>query len=91
MWTKMVPVWLLKPSPPPPGPQIAKDVNVSTYEKLIIYRYCFSLLFLCMQCDEVFMTLQYLWIQHMVPQDPPTPPPPPQKKKLGPPPPPPPE
>ena len=26
MWTKMDPVWLLKP--PPPGPQIAKDVNV---------------------------------------------------------------
>ena len=74
--------------PPPPGPQIAKDVNVSTYEKLIIYWYCFSLLFLCMQCDEVFMTLQYLWIQHMVPQDPP---PPPKKKKLAPPPPPPPE
>ena len=73
------------PPPPPPGPQIAKDVNVSTYEKLIIYRYCFSLLFLCMQCDEIFMTLQYLWIQHMVPQDPP----PPQKKEVRPPPPPP--
>ena len=26
MWTKMGPVWLLKP--PHPGPQIAKDVNV---------------------------------------------------------------
>ena len=30
------------PLPPPPGLQIAKDVNVFTYEKLIIY--CFSLL-----------------------------------------------
>ena len=38
------------------GPQIAKDVNVfHIYEKLIIY--CFSLLYLCLQCDEVFMTL----------------------------------
>ena len=43
--------------PPPPGPQIAKDVNVFTYEKLIIH--CFSLLYMyiCLQCDEVFMTL----------------------------------
>ena len=37
------------------GPHIAKDVNVITYEKLIIY--CFSLLYLCLQCDDVFMTL----------------------------------
>ena len=41
----------------------------STYEKLIIY--CFSLLYLCLQCDEVFVTVYYLWIQHTVPQDPP--------------------
>ena len=41
----------------------------STYEKLIIYSFCW--LYLCLQCDEVFMTLQYLWIQHTVPQDPP--------------------
>ena len=46
------PVWLLKlPPPPPPGPQIAKDVNVC---HIIIY--CFSLLYLCLQCDEDFMT-----------------------------------
>ena len=34
--------------PPPPGLQIAKDVNVSTYEKLIIY--CF---FLCTYVSSV--------------------------------------
>ena len=53
MWTKMgqSDYWS---SPPPPGPQIAKDVNVATYEKRIIY--CFSLLYLCLQCDEDFMT-----------------------------------
>ena len=56
------------PPPHPPGPQIAKDVNVLTYEKHIIH--CFSLLHVCLQCDEVFMTLYYLWIQHTVPQDP---------------------
>ena len=47
MWTKMDPEGLLKL--PPLGPQIAKD------EKLIIH--CFSLLYLCLQCDDVFMTL----------------------------------
>ena len=41
--------------PPPSGPQITKDVNVFTYEKLIIH--CYSLLYICLQCDEVFMTL----------------------------------
>ena len=30
----------IKAPPPPPGPQIAKDVNVFTYEKLIFH--CFS-------------------------------------------------
>ena len=54
--------------PNSPGPQIAKDVNVFTYEKLIIY--CFSLLYLCLRCDEIVVTLLYLCIQHMVPQDP---------------------
>ena len=28
MWTKMGPVWLLKP-PPPPGPHLAKDVKTN--------------------------------------------------------------
>ena len=32
----MVTVWLLNPSP---GPKIAKDVNVFTYEKLIVPRH----------------------------------------------------
>ena len=60
MWTKIGPVWLLKPGPPPPpGPQIAK--NVFTYEKLIIH--CYSLLYICL------MTLKYLMIQHTIPQD----------------------
>ena len=57
MWTKMCPVWILKPPPPPPPrtPHLAKDVNVFTYVKLIIH--CFSLLYICIQCDAVFMTL----------------------------------
>ena len=53
--------------PPPSGPQIGKYVNVFIYEKLIIH--CFPLC-LCLQCDEVFMTLWCPWIQHTVPQDP---------------------
>ena len=39
---------------PPPGPKLAKYVNVFTYEKLIIN--CFPCI--CRQCDEVFMTLR---------------------------------
>ena len=50
------PSLIIEAPPPPPGPQLAKYINVSTYEKLIIYQYCFSLLYLCLQCDEVFMT-----------------------------------
>ena len=64
------PSLIIEAPPPPPAPLTqAKDVNVFTYEKLIIY--CFSLLYLCLQCDEVFMKPLYLWIQHTVPQDPP--------------------
>ena len=64
------PSLIIEAPPPHPGPHISKYVNVFTYEKLIIY--CFSLLYyLCLQCDEVFMKLLYLWIQHTVPQDPP--------------------
>ena len=37
MWTKMGPVWLFKHPPPPPGPHIAKDVNIFTY---ICKTYC---------------------------------------------------
>ena len=37
----------------------------------ILVIHCFSLLYLCPQCDEVFMTLWYpCWIQHSFPQDP---------------------
>ena len=43
--------------PPPPPPQAPinsqRYLMFSTYDKLIIY--CFSLLYLCLQCDEVFM------------------------------------
>ena len=39
---------------PPPGPQIAKDVNVFHICKT--YYLLFSLLYLCLQCDKVFMT-----------------------------------
>ena len=50
------PSLIIEASPPPTqAPQIAKDVNVFQIWKLIIY--CFSLLYLCLQCDEVFMTL----------------------------------
>ena len=35
---------LIIEAPPPPGPQIAKYVNVFTYEKLIVQ--CFSLLYM---------------------------------------------
>ena len=59
MWTKMVQSDYFEAPPPPPahphGPQIAKDVNVFPYEELIIHYV--SLLYLCLQCDEVFMTL----------------------------------
>ena len=34
------PSLIIKAPPPPPSPKIAKDVNVFTYEKLIIH--CFS-------------------------------------------------
>ena len=45
------PSLIIEASPPPPGPQIAKDVfHIWTYYLL------FSLLYLCLQCDEVFMT-----------------------------------
>ena len=60
---------IIEAPPPHPGPHISTDVNVFTYEQLIIY--CFSLLYLCLQYDEVFMKRLYLWIQHTVPQDPP--------------------
>ena len=41
---------------PPPHHWAPKDVNVFTYEKLIIH--CFFLLYIhvCLQCDEVFST-----------------------------------
>ena len=56
----MGPVWLLKPSliieaPPTQAPKQPKMLMFSTYEKLIMY--CFSLLYLSLQCDEVCMTL----------------------------------
>ena len=53
MWTKMGPVWLFNP-PPPPGPPYSQRC-FHIYVKLIIH--CFSLLCICIQCDEVFMTL----------------------------------
>ena len=49
------PSLIIEAPPPPPRPQVAKDVNVFTYEKLIIH--CYSLLCICLQCDEVFMSL----------------------------------
>ena len=48
-------VFKLFPLIVPLGPQITKDVNVFSDEKLIIH--CYSLLYICLQCDEVFMTL----------------------------------
>ena len=68
MWTKMgqSDYW----SSPPPGPQIAKDVNVFHIWKTY-YLLFFFIVLICLQCDEVFMTLWYLWIQHTLPQDPP--------------------
>ena len=75
MWTKMGPSLIIE-APPPPGPHIAKDVNVFTYEKLIIC--CFSLLYLCLQCDEVFMTLSASVFNIRFPRTPP----PQIKKKL---------
>ena len=45
---------IIEASPPPPCPQIAKDVNVFHIWKT--YYLLFSLLYLCLQCDEVFMT-----------------------------------
>ena len=58
------PSLIIEASPPPPGPQIAKDV----FHIWKTYYLLFSLLYLCLQCDEVFMTFYYLWIQHTVPQ-----------------------
>ena len=52
------PSLIIEASPPPPHPgppNSQKMLMFSRYEKLIIY--CFSLLYLCLQCDEVFMTL----------------------------------
>ena len=50
------PSLIIEAPPPPRGPHLAKDVNVFTYYvKLIIH--CFSLLYICIQCDEVFVTL----------------------------------
>ena len=37
------------------GPSLIIAAPPPTYEKLTIY--CFSLLYLCLQCAEVFMTL----------------------------------
>ena len=51
MWTKMGPVWLLKPPPPPQAPKHSK--MFSTYEKLIIY--CF----LC--CTYVSSVMRSSW------------------------------
>ena len=49
MWTKMGPVWLLKPPPPPhPGPQIAKDVNVFHIWKTYYLLFFFVVLIMLM-------------------------------------------
>ena len=49
------PSLIIETSPPlPPGSQIAKDVNFFHIWKT--YYLLFSLLYLCLQCDEVFMT-----------------------------------
>ena len=54
------PSLIIETSPPPPGPQIAKDV----FHIWKTHYLLFSLLYLCLQCDEVFMTFYHLWIQH---------------------------
>ena len=40
-----------------PGPRLAKDVNVFTYIYVKLIIHCFSLLYICIRCDAVFMTL----------------------------------
>ena len=59
--------WGPRSPPPPPGPQIAKNVNVFILWQIWTTCYSlFSLFYVCVQCDEVFITLWYPWIQHTV-------------------------
>ena len=46
------PSLIIAASPPPPGPQTAEDV----FHIWKTYYLLFSLLYFCLQCDEVFMT-----------------------------------
>ena len=59
-------------APLPPGPQIAKHINIFILWHIYIWKPCyslFSLIYVCVQCDEVFITLWHPWIQHTVSKD----------------------
>ena len=63
MWTKMGPVWLLKPPPPPPpGPHLAKDVFKKNDKNVHQITYIFYILlsFGCLWGLEAYIYIMFM-------------------------------
>ena len=66
MWTKMGPVWLLKPPPPPPGPHLAKDVfKKKNYKNFHQITYIFYILLSFGVILYVCGALKHIYIMFM--------------------------
>ena len=61
MWTKMGPVWLLKPPPPTPSPHLAKDVlkkidkNVHQITYIFYILLSFGVILRCLRGLEAYI------------------------------------
>ena len=66
MWTKMGPVWLLKPPPPPPGPHLAKDVkkkidkNVHQITYIFYILLSFGVILRCLWGLEAYIYIMFM-------------------------------